>query len=328
MLLRLCSERIETARFPQRVSPYAFAAGNRCPPVKAEDAQGQSTGFMAFSDVSKTTAEVQVTEEWGDIVSILQRSLSKNVFTDYYTPPDSDREKAERQVRGVKAPDAPTFLDDLCKRWQRVWWEQSGAICIRQQFWYMLSQCEPPLPVRRQLEGDVRAGKLRTETLNALATLTRPQILTLLQQTAPDAEFEVDESAFADFLELYKAGTVGDHQAIAGEGLPLSQFSPGLMEALRRLAPDSRVLKASQQTPSEFFLKVEQEAVNRNEDAPKTYSLLTISCFGACERRESEISGNGERGNPASRRFMRCKVGGNLGHNKVWSRTCLTESGT
>jgi hypothetical protein len=270
---------IEAPRFPQRTSPYIFAAKQGPSAARAAAPKQIASSPRVSADASKGSLEVQVPGEWGEMIAVVQRNTGKNVFSDYYTP-DLFQEQGERDAKRYRSLDAPGFLDDLCKDRKAIWWEQSGAVCIRHQFWYMRTQCEPPLSLRRQLEGDIRAGSLRSETLDALAALTRPRLLTLLQHTAVDAESDVDESAFADFLELYKAGTSRDHLAMLEQGLPLDQFSPELLEALRRLAPDSPIAAAAYKSPAAFFLKMKQTPLKENGKAKRSSARLEFNVTG------------------------------------------------
>jgi hypothetical protein len=231
--------------FPQGVNPYAYIEGR---------AEKRPEAFTM-----KAPVDVQVPADWADVVPILREVTGKNVFSDYY----ADWLDRDGPRKRYQAQNGETFLDQLCRRFEKIWWHKGSTIFVRDKAWYSEKLEEPPLALQRRFADDIRAGRIQQTTLRALAKLTRPQLLTLLEQTWYSDMYAVSEGAFADFLKVFATGGFAQRQAILGNGLRLDQFSTAQIKALQSLAPDSWLRRKAETDPANSVLRMVQEMTRK-----------------------------------------------------------------
>jgi hypothetical protein len=241
----------EATLFAQGASPYQ-ALGNG-----AAIGAGGQPGAAAGAAQGKPV-EAKLPTDWNDAVATLRSLTGRNVFADCYTF-SAFRANVNANAAGdYHARNWTELLGEFCTRSKRVWWQQGASILVRDQSWYVSKHDEPPARVARDWEQAIRAGRLGTAVLNAVARLPRPQVRALLHRTWR-SESDVSEHRLADGLVIFAAGGLAQKQAMLTSGLPVGQFTPGQVKALRQLAPDSVIRQAAERSGDGFALRIEQD---------------------------------------------------------------------
>jgi hypothetical protein len=225
---------------------------------------------------------VLVPAEWPRVLPLLQNVLGKPVVSDWLTSDPYTVNLRLKAAGTYRSPDRESFLDELSRRWLMHWWEDEHAIYLRDRSWYLAALQEPPLSVLRRFRADLRAGALRRATLDALATLTRPQLLTLVEQTELDDGFQKSEAGLADWLSVYRQGSPAHREEALGRGLPALRMAPAQWRALAALAPDSELRTQAGEGVEAAVLRLTQRKLLPHWDRERRDAYLDVTCsFGA-----------------------------------------------
>ncbi|MFN3651167.1 MAG: hypothetical protein ACK47B_16450 [Armatimonadota bacterium] len=261
----LRSSRLE---WPPGLCPYDYAE-----PAHQERARPVRTGGAVHAEVPG---------DWSEVVVLIARLFGKPVLCDWLTS-DPYTAVLRSKARGAyQAPDREAFLTALCERWLMLWWEDEEALYLQDRAWYLARLQEPPLSVRRRLELDVRSGRLRRATLDALADLPRPQLRTLVEQMEAEELFAVSESGLADWLSIYRLGSLAQREAVLRQGIGPHQLTPSQWQLLRALPPDSIFYPAGEVPPDRWVFRLTQnpEPPDTDEHGKRAHLRITCSAGG------------------------------------------------